>query len=184
MKTRIKKTYLIPLICFLILSVFFARGLRLNPREIPSVLINQAAPNFSLPELQNPKKQLTNKIFLGHVSLLHVWASWCNTCAAEHPVIMDLARAYHIPVYALDYKDDRQKALDFLNQYGDPYRAIGFDKEGAVSINFGVYGTPETFLIDSQGIIRYKQVGAITQEVWRSKILPLIEKLNHYNTQA
>jgi cytochrome c biogenesis protein CcmG/thiol:disulfide interchange protein DsbE len=175
----LKKTYLIPLICFITLGIFFARGLRLNPREIPSALLNQPAPSFSLPQLVDTDKQLTNKMFLGHVSLLHVWASWCSTCAAEHPFIMDLARTYHIPMYALDYKDDRQKALHFLSQYGNPYQAIGFDKDGTVSINFGVYGTPETFLIDSQGIIRYKHVGPMTQETWNNEILPLIRKFNN-----
>jgi cytochrome c biogenesis protein CcmG, thiol:disulfide interchange protein DsbE len=181
MTNRIKKIHLLPLVCFIILSVFFARGLQLNPREIPSALINQPAPVFSLPELKNPEKEFTHNIFLGHVSLLHVWASWCNTCAAEHPFIMDLARTYQIPIYSLDYKDNKQKALDFLKQYGDPYQETGFDKNGAVSINFGVYGTPETFLIDSQGIIRYKQIGAISPKIWKNKIRPLIEKLEHHN---
>lgn len=167
----------IPFILFLILVIFFWRGLHIDPRELPSVLINKPAPQIDLPTLQNTKQLLTTKNLMGHVSLVNVWATWCEACAEEHPVLVDIAATKKIMIYGLDYKDQRNAALNWLHNYGNPYHAIGFDEDGMVAINWGVYGAPETFVIDKQGIIRYKFIGPITQVVWQNEILPIVEKL-------
>lgn len=168
---------LIPLIIFLILILFLWRGLQLDPRQLNSALLNKPVPTFSIATLENPQQQMTSKVFLGHVSLLHVWATWCITCQAEHPELMDLSRTTDIPIYGLNYKDDRATAIKWLKEHGNPYRMIGFDGEGKVAIDLGVYGTPETYVIDSKGVIRYKLIGTLTPQVWQQKILPLIDKL-------
>lgn len=167
----------IPLFIFTALLLFFWRGLHLDPHQLPSALLNQPAPTFDLVTLENPQQHLTQKTFLGQVSLLHVWATWCETCQQEHPLLMDLARQQTIPIYAFDYKDNTAAAKKWLSQYGNPYRAIGFDHNGNVSIDWGVYGTPETFVIDRQGVIRYKVIGPLTRAVWQQSIAPLLKQL-------
>lgn len=173
---RYLKTSL-PLIVFFGLTFFLWEGLAINPTFLSSTLINRPAPEFNVGSLQNPNVQLSNKIFLGHVSMLNVWASWCSTCANEYPILLQIHQQNSIPIYGLDYKDNRQAALAVLNKFGNPYKAIGFDQSGNVAIDWGVYGTPETFVIDKQGIVRYKLVGGITMNIWRGKILPLINQL-------
>ncbi len=169
--------YLIPLGIFIVLAVFLARGLQLNPHEVPSPLIGKPAPDFLLPQLQDANQQLGRKDLLGKVSLLNVWASWCVACREEHPVLVEIARSGVVNIYGLNYKDAREDALRWLAQFGNPYLTSAFDEQGKVGIDYGVYGVPETYVIDRQGIIRHKVIGPITQEKWDTAILPLIRKL-------
>lgn len=164
----------IPLLLFIIIGFFLWRGLSLDPHKVPSALIGRNIPDFNLPRLTQPDSLLSNKLFLGHVSLLNVWATWCVACAEEHPILVDIAATKQVPIYGLDYKDSRPKALAYLKQYGDPYQVIGFDRAGKTAINWGVYGTPETFIIDKHGVIRYKQIGPINHKRWQQKLLPMV----------
>lgn len=169
--------YLLPLAVFVVLVGVFAVGLTRDPKEVPSPLVNQQAPTFSLPRVAQPDEQLSDLDLKGEVSLLNVWASWCVACRTEHPFLMKLAREGAIPLYGLDYKDTRPNALRWLDQFGNPYRASAFDESGEVGIDWGVYGVPETFVLDRAGVIRHKQIGPITPEIWEKEIAPLIAKL-------
>lgn len=169
--------FILPLVAFLVLSVFLYVGLNLNPREVPSPLIDKPAPAFTLPQLHEPNKQFSPSDMKGKVWLLNVWASWCVSCREEHPILVDLARQNVVPIYGLDYKDGREEALMWLKRGGDPYVLSVADSEGRIGIDYGVYGVPETYVIDKQGIIRYKQIGPITHEALREKILPLVAEL-------
>jgi len=168
--------YLTPLVLFLALAALLYKGLALNPREVPSPLIGKPAPEFTLPELKDNSRQLSHRDFQGKVSLLNVWATWCVSCRAEHPLLMQLARQ-GVTIYGLDYKDSREDAQRWLQRFGNPYVANAFDADGRVGIDWGVYGTPETFVIDKHGIIRHKHIGPLTEEAIQSEILPLIQKL-------
>jgi cytochrome c biogenesis protein CcmG/thiol:disulfide interchange protein DsbE len=170
--------YLVPLGIFLVLVVFLGVGLGLNPRQVPSPLIDRPAPAFVLPQLHAPDKPIGPEALRGQVWLLNVWASWCVSCRQEHPVLIDLAKSGEVPIYGLNYKDQREDALRWLVQWGDPYKLSIMDVKGATGIDYGVYGVPETFVIDKAGIIRYKQIGPLTPEILRDKILPLVRKLN------
>ena len=170
--------YLVPLGIFLVLVVFLGVGLGLNPRQVPSPLIDRPAPAFVLPQLHSPEKPIGPEALRGQVWLLNVWASWCVSCRQEHPVLIDLAKSGEVPIYGLNYKDQREDALRWLLQWGDPYKLSIMDVKGATGIDYGVYGVPETFVIDKAGIIRYKQIGPLTPEILRDKILPLVRKLN------
>jgi cytochrome c biogenesis protein CcmG, thiol:disulfide interchange protein DsbE len=172
-----KAKFLIPLIAFLILVGFLAVGLGLKPSEVPSPLIGKPAPEFTLPKLSDPSKSFSPADMKGQVWLLNVWASWCVACKQEHPVLMELAQANILPIVGLDYKDQRDPALEFLRRGGDPYVLSAVDESGRVGIDYGVYGVPETFLIDKEGIIRYKHIGPITPKSLRETILPLVEQL-------
>jgi cytochrome c biogenesis protein CcmG/thiol:disulfide interchange protein DsbE len=172
-----KMKFFIPLAVFLILAVILGVGLKLNPREVPSPLINKPAPTFSLPRLDRPDAQFSKADMQGKVWLLNVWASWCVSCRDEHPVLLDLAKSGVVPVIGLNYKDERTDGLRWLAQFGNPYQLSAFDREGQVGIDFGVYGVPETFVIDKQGTIRYKQIGILTEKNLNEKILPLVKKL-------
>ena len=169
--------FLMPLGIFVALVAFLAVGLGLKPREVPSPLIGKPAPNFSLAVLHEPSKLAQPKDMLGKVWLLNVWATWCGACRDEHPVLMDLARKGIVPIYGLDYKDNSMQALVLLRQMGNPYQVTAFDADGRVGIDYGVYGVPETYVIDRLGIIRYKLVGPVTQELLDSTILPLVKDL-------
>ncbi len=169
--------YLIPLVVFLIMVGFMFAGLSLNPREVPSPLIDKPAPDFQLHQLHDPEKVLTSKDNIGKVWLLNVWASWCVACRDEHPLLVQLANAGIVPVYGLNYKDERNTALQWLKQFGDPYAVSVVDPEGKVGIDYGVYGVPETYIIDKQGIIRHKQIGPVTVQSMEETILPLVKKL-------
>ncbi|MFQ5700079.1 MAG: DsbE family thiol:disulfide interchange protein [Myxococcota bacterium] len=166
----------IPLAGFLALVGLLVVGLRLNPREIPSPLIDRPAPEFRLPRLNATDQVFAKRDRLGEVWLLNVWASWCVACRKEHPLLVELARDGQ-PLYGLDYKDRPSDAHAWLAQHGDPYREIAVDREGRVGIDFGVYGVPETFLIDREGVIRFKQIGPLTREVIDETLLPLIREL-------
>jgi cytochrome c biogenesis protein CcmG, thiol:disulfide interchange protein DsbE len=170
--------YLIPLCLFVVLVVFLAIGLGRDPHEVPSPLINKAAPEFRLPQLKEPAQTFAVADMRGKVWLLNVWASWCVSCRDEHPLLLEYAKSGAVPIYGLNYKDDRNEALNWLGELGDPYVVSAADVDGRVAIDFGVYGAPETFVIDRNGMIRYKQIGAITRDVWSDKILPLVQELN------
>jgi cytochrome c biogenesis protein CcmG/thiol:disulfide interchange protein DsbE len=172
------KRYLIPLIVFVVLVGFLAVGLNLKPREVPSPLIDKPAPAFSLARLDAPEQKLGLEDLKGKVWLLNVWASWCVACRQEHPVLVDLARQNVVPIYGLNYKDKRDDALAWLGRYGNPYIASLSDSEGLVGIDYGVYGVPETFVVDKTGTIRLKHIGPVTPEALRDTILPLVRKLN------
>jgi cytochrome c biogenesis protein CcmG/thiol:disulfide interchange protein DsbE len=155
-----------------------AVGLTLNPREVPSPLIGKQAPAFELPLLHEPHKSFSQKDMLGTVWVLNVWASWCPPCLAEHPIVTELARSGVAPVVGLNYKDARDDALPWLKRNGDPYKLSVFDEKGRIGIDYGVYGVPETYVIDRKGVIRYKHIGPLTPEVAQKKIRPLIAELN------
>jgi len=168
----------LPLALFAILLGFLGVGLTLNPREIPSPLINKPAPAFTLPRLDSATRTFSSKEMLGQVWLINVWASWCAPCRQEHPVLVDLAKTQVVPILGLNYKDRRNDSLEWLHEAGDPYALSVSDLDGRVGIDFGVYGVPETFVIDKKGFIRFKQIGVITPEILQTTILPLVKALN------
>lgn len=170
--------FVIPLVLFAILVIFLAMGLRRDPSEIPSPLINKPAPAFQLAQLKEPAKTFSAEEMKGKVWLLNVWASWCFSCREEHPYLLEYARSSGFPIYGLNSKDKREDALGWLAELGDPYVLSVSDFDGRVGIDYGVYGAPETYLIDREGIIRFKQVGPITPDIWQKKILPLAKELN------
>lgn len=173
-----KLRFLIPLIIFMALIGLFAVGLQLNPREVPSPLIDKPVPAFELARLDAPEQTFSRSDLTVHpVSLFNVWASWCVACRQEHPFLMELARSGDIPIFGLNYKDERNDAIAWLKRHGNPYRASGFDHEGRVGIEWGVYGVPETFIVDAQGVIRYKHIGPLTPQVWREKLEPVVRQL-------
>jgi cytochrome c biogenesis protein CcmG/thiol:disulfide interchange protein DsbE len=170
--------FALPLGIFVALVVLLGVGLTLDPREVPSPLINKPAPVFELPRLHEPDKKFSPAELKGKVWLLNVWASWCVSCREEHPVLLEFSKTGVVPVYGLDYKDQRKDGMAWLSQFGDPYTLSAFDADGRVGIDYGVYGVPETYVIDKHGVIRYKQIGALTREVLRDKIVPLVKELN------
>jgi cytochrome c biogenesis protein CcmG, thiol:disulfide interchange protein DsbE len=171
------KRYLLPLIVFLGLVVFLAVGLKRDPHEIPSPLINKPAPAFSLPRLDAPDQRLSAQDLRGQVWLLNVWASWCVACRQEHPLLVELSKTGQVKMYGLNYKDKRDDALGWLQKLGNPYLQSLSDTEGLVGIDYGVYGVPETFVIDKQGVIRHKHIGPVTEQALRETLLPLVAKL-------
>jgi cytochrome c biogenesis protein CcmG/thiol:disulfide interchange protein DsbE len=170
--------YAIPLIIFLLTAVLLYYGLDHDPRHVPSPLINTPVPAFQVPALGNSHEHLTEKIFLGHISLLNVWASWCESCKQEHSQLLKIAKTKQVVLIGLNYKDTQSAALHWLAKAGNPYFKVLDDAQGNLGINLGVYGTPETYLIDSEGIIRYKYIGPITQIVWDEIIAPQIRKIH------
>jgi cytochrome c biogenesis protein CcmG/thiol:disulfide interchange protein DsbE len=169
--------YLLPLVLFIGLVVFLAIGLTRDPREIPSPLVNKPAPAFTLPLLSEPGRNFSSAEMRGKVWLLNGWASWCAACQDEHQLLVQLSKTGIVPIYGLNYKDERRDALAWLGELGNPYTLSFSDTEGRVGIDYGVYGVPETFVIDKEGIIRYKQIGPVTEEALRTKILPLVREL-------
>lgn len=170
--------FVIPLVLFVVLVVFLAIGLRHDPHEVPSPLINKPAPGFQLAQLRDPSRRFSAEEMRGKVWLLNVWASWCITCRDEHPLLLEYARSKAVPIYGLNYKDKREDALSWLAELGDPYVLSVSDLDGRVGIDYGVYGAPETYLIDRNGVIRFKQIGPVTPDIWQEKILPLVKDLN------
>ena len=169
--------FVIPLALFAGLAWFLGAGLKLNPREVPSPLIGKAAPDFKLTLLADADKTLGRDDLLGQVWVLNVWASWCVACREEHPHLVAWSRRKVVPIYGLNYKDARNDALPWLARLGDPYTASLWDNDGRVGIDFGVYGVPETFVVDRQGVIRYKHIGPVNPDVIRDKIEPLVRAL-------
>jgi cytochrome c biogenesis protein CcmG/thiol:disulfide interchange protein DsbE len=190
--------FLWPLVGFVVLVVLLAVGLRLNPRDVPSPLVGKPAPAFALPRLDTPDKEFSPKEMLGKVWLLNVWASWCVSCRQEHPVLVELAKRQTVPLVGLNYKEVRgdgaidsdkvapgdekrmviERAAGWLRKHGDPYTMSVLDVDGRVGIDYGVYGVPETYVIDKAGIIRMKHTGPITPEVFSGRILPLLAELS------
>ena len=172
------KKYLVPLILFVALGLLLAYGLNLDPRRIPSPLIGKPVPEFDLPSVADPAHKVSRDSLLGRVYLLNVWASWCVACREEHPFLVELNERKAVPIIGLNYKDKRPDALQWLAGMGNPYETSISDADGRVGINLGVYGVPETFVVDKKGIIRYKQIGPLTPEAWEKKIAPLIQQLS------
>ncbi len=167
--------YLAPLLVFLALAGFLLAGIGRDPTELPSPLLDRPAPAFSLPRLGDPEATVRSADYADQPWLLNVWGSWCPECRVEHPLITELAQ--RLPVFGLNWKDDPQDAQRWLAQFGDPYHAVGFDGDGRVGIDFGVYGAPETFLIDGDGIIRFKHIGPLTPTIIRDELLPALEAI-------
>ena len=169
--------FVVPLVVFIVLVGFLAAGLRLKPRELPSPLIGKPAPAFVLPELLTPQREFSSAQMAGRAWLLNVWASWCVACRTEHPLLNRLARADSVPIVGLNYKDNADDAAAWLQRLGNPYSRLPFDPHGDVGIEYGVYGVPETYLIDRSGVIRHKHIGPLSEDVLRREILPRIEKM-------
>ena len=169
--------FAIPLALFFLLVAFFAVGLFRDPREVPSPFIGRAAPAFKLEQLHEAQLAFTPEEMRGKVWLLNVWASWCVACQAEHPLLVQMSKQKLVPIVGLNYKDKREDGTRWLAKFGDPYALSAWDIDGRVGIDYGVYGAPETFVIDKQGVIRYKQIGPITRETLDKVLLPLIRKL-------
>lgn len=170
--------FLIPLAIFFGLVAFLAAGLKLDPKEVPSPLIGKPAPGFSLTRLDNAQQTIRREDMLGKVWMLNVWASWCVACREEHPLLVQFAARKLVPVYGLNYKDGRLAGQQWLTRFGNPYTASLFDEDGRVGIDWGVYGVPETFIIDREGTVRFKHIGPLTPDVIRSRVEPLVRQLN------
>jgi len=170
--------FLIPMGIFLVLVLFLGAGLKLDPKEVPSPLIGKPAPAFALARLDDPAQTIRRDDLLGQVWMLNVWASWCVACREEHPLLVEFAKSKMLPIYGLNYKDQRAAGQKWLADFGNPYTASLTDLDGRVGIDYGVYGVPETFIIDRQGVVRFKQIGPLTPEVIRTKIEPLVRQLN------
>lgn len=167
--------YYLPVAGLLLLGVVFYLGLGRNANELPSPFIGRPAPTFALPTLDDPAVRLTEADLRGRVSLLNVWGTWCPECRTEHPVLMRIAES-GVPVYSINWKDDDDLARRWLDRFGDPYVKTGADREGQAAIDWGVYGAPETFVVDAEGIVRFKHIGPITPQVWQEKLQPIIDE--------
>ena len=164
---------MLPLVLFAGLAFFLWRGLSLDPKNIPSAQIGRALPHFSIPVLGENGKRIQSSELQGHYFLLNVWASWCSACVEEQVFLLKLSRK-GIPIYGLNYKDDPEQAQQWLTEWGNPFQRVGVDRTGRVGIDLGVYGAPETFLIDEQGIIRFRHVGVLDAKSWNNEFLPLL----------
>jgi cytochrome c biogenesis protein CcmG/thiol:disulfide interchange protein DsbE len=174
----VKRWHLIaPLVLFVLLAAFLWRGLKLDPREVPSPLVDKPAPAFALTRLDDASRTIRRDDMLGKVWMLNVWASWCEACRTEHPTLVSFAKTGTVPIVGLNYKDTRNEGLGWLARFGDPYAMSLFDEKGRVGIDFGVYGVPETFVIDKQGVVRFKLIGPLTPELITTKIRPLLKSL-------
>jgi len=169
--------FLAPILILALLVGFFFVGLHEDPTLVPSPLIGKPAPMFELPLLQKPGETLGTEKLLGQVYLLNIWGTWCVACRAEHPVLLEVARQGVVPIYGFNWKDDPRQAREWLAQLGDPYTATMVDTEGRVGIDWGVYGAPETFLVDQQGMIVHKLIAPMSMAIWKRDFLPRIEKL-------
>lgn len=174
-------SFFLPLLIFIVLILFLWQGLHGHPHQVPSPLINAPIPQFQMPSLNSRDTVITNKIFKGHVSLFNVFATWCMSCQLEHPVLMDIANSHRVMIVGLNYKDSRPLSKRWLHHYGNPYKKIIFDAQGQLGINLGVYGTPETYIVDKHGIVRYKYIGPVSQKIWHTVLLPQINKLKKEN---
>jgi len=173
-----KLVFIVPLVLFGVLVFFLGGGLKLDPRELPSPLIDKPAPAFALTRLDDPARTVRRDDMLGRVWLLNVWASWCVACREEHPALLAFSKTKSVPLVGLNYKDTRPEGLAWLQQFGDPYDMSIFDQNGRVGIDFGVYGVPETFVIDKRGVVRFKHVGPLTPELLKTKLEPILKDLN------
>jgi len=168
---------LLPVALFAVISLFLYKGLDRNPRELPSALIGKPAPAFTLPVLGQESRQWSPKDYAGKVWLLNVWGSWCAACQVEHPLLNELAKAGTVPIVGLAWKDRPDASQAWLKRFGDPYSVVVSDVDGRAGIDWGVYGAPETFVVDKQGTIRFKHVGPVTPELLQGRLLPLVKEL-------
>lgn len=179
---------LLPLVLVIALGVVLYRGLSLNPQDMPSALVGKAMPEFSLSSLNDPNKRVTQADLAGDIVLLNVWATWCPTCKYEHPYLLELANdpqlKAQVTLYGLNYKDERLAAQQWLVNYQDPYQFSIFDEAGSLGLDLGVFGAPETFVIDHHGIIRKRFAGALDIRVWRKEFEPLIKQLINEKQQG
>ena len=171
------KRFLIPIAVFVLLGLLLAYGLKLDPRKIPSPLVGKPLPAFELASVADPKRVIRSDELRGRVYMLNVWASWCAACRDEHPLLVELAQTRAVPIVGLNYKDQRGDAMKWLAALGNPYEVSLSDLDGRAGIELGVYGVPETFVIDKSGVIRYKHIGPLTPEVWKTKLVPLLREL-------
>lgn len=170
--------FLLPLAIFVVLVGFLAVGLTRDPREVPSPLVGKPAPAFNVAQLADPGQSFSPESMRGKVWLLNVWASWCVSCRDEHPILVEFSKSGAVPIVGLDYKDQRADGMAWINRFGNPYVLSAFDADGKVGIDYGVYGVPETYVIDKAGVIRHKHIGPVTPEVLKTKIIPLVAELN------
>lgn len=170
--------FVLPLTLFVLLAIALGVGLTLDPREVPSPLIGKPVPVFDLPPVKGRSAGLSDRDLVGQVALVNVFASWCAACKEEHPLLIELARRNIVPIHGLNYKDKPDDAAQWLDSLGDPYTRTGADVEGRVGIDWGVYGVPETFVIDRTGRIAYKHIGQLTPGVLKDTLLPLVDRLN------
>lgn len=179
-KNAFKIAQIIPfIILFALLTLLFRQLFYTQQTELTSTLIGESVPTFQLPELFQPQKVFTEKDLMGKVALLNIWATWCYACRVEHPILMEISQTYNIPIYGINYKDDAGDAKNWLQQFGNPYTLVGEDFTGDVAIDFGIYGTPETFVISKEGVILYRHVGAVNERVWNDVLLPLIREYSN-----
>tara|TARA_R110001583_G_scaffold167425_2_gene320222 strand:- start:6678 stop:7211 length:534 start_codon:yes stop_codon:yes gene_type:complete len=167
----------LPLLAGLALGFFLWKGLSLNPKELPSALVGKPVPQFELPWLEKPGQTLTQEVLKGKVSLLNVWATWCPSCRTEHPFLMELAHRRGIPIYGIDYKDKVPAANKWLSELGNPYVANVVDEKGSLGLDLGVYGAPETYIVDQNGVIRYRHAGPLNDAIWKRNLLPVFQQL-------
>jgi cytochrome c biogenesis protein CcmG, thiol:disulfide interchange protein DsbE len=172
-----KTRALVPLLIFMALVALLFYGLQLDPRKVPSPLVGKPAPSFELPSLEDPNRVVTNEMLLGRVSLVNIWASWCPSCRQEHGELMHIARANpDLQVIGFNWKDTRPEGLEMLRRYGNPYVVSAYDPDNRYGLHWGVYGAPETFIVDAEGIIRYKHIGPVDRAVWENTIRPIVEQ--------
>lgn len=167
--------YLLPIVAFAVMVPIFIIGLSRDPSELPSPLLNRQAPVFELPSVEDPGRTVSNKSYAGEVAVVNIWATWCVGCRAEHDFLMTLASRNEVPIYGLNWRDQRDLALNWLDKLGNPYVATAYDEDGRVGIDWGVYGAPETFLIGPDGTVLYKHISPLTERVWREEFRPRIE---------
>jgi cytochrome c biogenesis protein CcmG/thiol:disulfide interchange protein DsbE len=169
--------FTVPLVLFALLAIFLGRGLRLDPHEVPSPLLDKPAPGFALTRLDDASRTIRRDDMLGRVWMLNVWASWCVACREEHETLVEFSRTRAVPIIGLNYKDTRERGLAWLSRFGNPYESSLFDESGRVGIEFGVYGVPETFVIDKRGVIRFKLIGPMTSDAIQTRLRPLLNEL-------
>lgn len=183
MKLMNRQLLILPLIIFAMIAVFAFRGLSIDGTSMPSALIGQAAPQVALEAIPEHRGPFDPSTLKGQVSLVNVWGSWCVNCLYEHPLFLDL-KDQGVLIYGLAWNDTPEDAAAWLKRYGNPYEAVGLDRSGRAVAEFGVTGAPETFVIDKQGLIRHRHVGAVSERAWNREILPLIRKLEAETTGA
>jgi len=171
------RRFLVPLAIFALMAVILGIGLTIDPRRIPSPLIDKPVPAFTAPDLHDVEVMVSQETLKGQVSVVNIWASWCAACYEEHPVLLKLEQLRDTPIYGLNYKDTREDALGWLARLGDPYTTSIFDQSGRVGIDWGVYGVPETFIVDHKGVIRYKHIGPVSEAQLHDRILPVLDRL-------
>ena len=169
--------FILPFVAFVLLIVVFSFGLFNDPRKLPSPFLGEQAPTFELPSLTEPGKIVGSAAYAGKFALVNVWATWCGGCRQEHPFLLELERTGAIPIYGLNWRDTRPEALSWIQQLGDPYEFSAFDEDGRVGIDWGVYGAPETFLLDARGNEVYKRVGDVYERIWRDELAPRLAQM-------